>query len=135
MLASLLTAAVTLPWLEAEGVDASLFSRDVLSPLIGAVIVTTLAGSAGIGVGVLLTNQPLAITLVVVWTALVESLVVGFLPEVGRWLPTGATSALAGTSTTDGGLLPFWAAAIVFACYAIGLAAAGERRLARREIT
>jgi hypothetical protein len=85
-------------------------------------------------VGALLTNQTLAITLVIVWTALVESLLVGFMPEVGRWLPTGASNSLAGTSTADDGLLPLWAAATVFAGYAIGLAAAGGRRLVGREI-
>jgi ABC-2 type transport system permease protein len=134
-LASLLTVAVALPWLEAKDVDVSLFSSDVLSPLLGALIATTLAAVAGIGVGALLTNQTLAITLVVVWTALVESLLVGFLPEVGRWLPTGASSALAGTATAEGGLLPFWGAAVVLAGYALVLAAGAARRLARTEIT
>jgi ABC-2 type transport system permease protein len=133
--ASLVTVAVALPWLEARDVDVSLLDRDVASPLLGALIATPLAAAAGIGVGALLTNQTLAMTLVVVWTALVESLLVGFLPEVGRWLPTGASSALAGTATAEGGLLPFWGAAVVLVGYALALAAAGGRRLARTEIT
>ena len=76
-----------------------------------------------------------AITLVIVWSVTVESLLVGFLPEVGRWLPGGASSGLAGTATAEGGLLPFWGAAAVLVGYALAIAAAGERRLARREIT
>ena len=135
VLASLLTLAVALPWLEAKDVDVSALRRDVTSPLLGALIATTLAAVVGIGVGALLKNQTLAITLMIVWTTLVESLLVGFLPEVGRWLPTGASSALAGTATAEGGLLPFWGAAVVLGGYAVVLAAAGMRRLQRTEIT
>ena len=134
-LAALITLAVALPWLDAKDVDVSLFSADVLSPLLGAIIAAALAAVLGVGLGALLTNQTLAITLVIVWSVTAESLLVGFLPEVGRWLPGGAASALAGTATAEGGLLPFWGAAAVLGGYALALAAAGGRRLARREIT
>jgi len=56
-------------------------------------------------------------------------------PEVGRWLPGGAAGALAGTATAEGGLLPFWAAALVLLAYAAAAAVAGERALARRDLT
>jgi ABC-2 type transport system permease protein len=135
VLASVITLAVAPPWLESKDVDVSLFSRDVGSPLLGALIATSLAAVVGIGLGALLSNQTLAITLVIVWSVTAESLLVGFLPEVGRWLPGGASSALAGTATAEGGLLPFWGAAAVLVGYALALAAAGGRRLARREIT
>jgi ABC-2 type transport system permease protein len=73
--------------------------------------------------------------LVVVWTGIAESLLVGFLPEVGRWLPGGAASALSGTATAEGGLLPFWGAAALLVGYGVAAAAAGTRRMERREIT
>lgn len=133
--ASLLTLAVALPWLDAKGIDVSVLSRDVGSPLVGALVATTLAAVVGIGVGALLVNQTLAFTLVIVWTATAESLLVGFLPEVGRWLPGGAASALAGTATAEGGLLPFWGAAAVLVGYALALVAASGRRLARKDVT
>jgi hypothetical protein len=133
--ASLLTLAVALPWLDAKDVDVNLFSRDIVLPLLGALVATTLAAVVGVGLGALLTNQTLAITLVVVWSATAESLLVGFLPEVGRWLPGGAAGALAGTATAEGGLLPFWGAALVLLGYAAAAAAAGERALARRDLT
>ena len=57
------------------------------------------------------------------------------MPEVGRWLPGGAAGALAGTATAEGGLLPFWAAALVLLAYAAAAAVAGERALARRDLT
>src|SRR5215213_7638055 len=50
----------------------------------GALVATTLAGIVGIAVGAALQVQTLAITLVVLWTGVVESLLVGLVPEVGR---------------------------------------------------
>jgi ABC-2 type transport system permease protein len=135
VLASILTLAIGLPWLGAKDVDVDLFGADVVMPLLGAVIGGGLAGVVGIGLGALFSNQTLVVTLVIIWTALVESLLVGFLPEVGRWLPGGAVNALAGTATEKGGLLPFWGAAVVLVGYGLALAVAGTRRIERREIT
>jgi ABC-2 type transport system permease protein len=134
-ISSLLTVAVALPWLASRNVDVSLFSGDVGLPVLGAFIATGLAAAVGIGLGALMPNQTLAITVVVVWTSIVEALLVGFLPEVGRWLPTGAASSLGGTPTAEGGLLPFWGAALVLTGYGLALAAAGTRAVERREIT
>ena len=133
--ASLLTLAVALPWLAARDVDVSLLSADVGVPVLGAFIATGLAAVVGVGLGALMPNQTLAITVVVVWTSIVEALLVGFLPEVGRWLPTGAASALGATVTANGGLLPFWGAALVLTGYGLTLTAAGTRLITRREIT
>ena len=135
VLASLLTLAVGLPWLGAKDVDVDLFGAYVAMPLLGALIGSMLAAVVGIGLGALFSNQTVVVTLVIIWTALVESLLVGFLPEVGRWLPGGAASALAGTATEEGGLLPFWGAAVMLAGYGIAVAAAGTRRIERKEIT
>ncbi len=132
---SLLTVAVALPWLAARDVDVSLLSGDVGVPVLGAFIATGLAAAVGIGLGALMPNQTLAITVVVVWTSIVEALLVGFLPEVGRWLPTGAASSLGGTVTAEGGLLPFWGAALLLTGYGLALAAAGTRVVERRAIT
>lgn len=132
--ASVLTLAIALPWLAARDIDVSLFSADIGVPVLGALIATGLAAVVGIGLGALLPNQTLAITVVIVWTSIVEALLVGFLPEVGRWLPTGAASALGGTVTAEGGLLPFWGAALLLTGYGLALAAAGTRLVGRREI-
>ena len=63
----------------------------------------------GVGFGALVTNQTVAITIALVWTTIVEGLLVSFEPEVGRWLPGGAAAALTGIATPNGGLLPIWA--------------------------
>jgi ABC-2 type transport system permease protein len=135
VIASLMTLAVALPWLAARDVEVRLLSDDVGVPIAGALLSTVLAAVVGIGLGALLTNQTLAITVVVVWTATVEPLLVGFVPEVARWFPGGAASSLAGTATAEGGLLPFWGAAVLLAGYGLALAAAGTRLVVRRDIS
>src|SRR4051794_35536933 len=45
--ASLLTLAIALPWLDAKGVEVGLFSDDVGFPLLGSILATTLAAIVG----------------------------------------------------------------------------------------
>ncbi|MFN0153126.1 MAG: ABC transporter permease [Gaiella sp.] len=132
---SLLTLAVALPWLAARDIDVDLLSAAVGAPILGGLLATGLGTAFGIGLGAVMPNQTLAITVVVVWTMIVEGLLIGFLPEVGRWLPAGASSALGGTWTAEGGLLPFWGAALVLTGYALASAAAGTQLVTRKEIT
>lgn len=134
ILASLVTLAVALPWLEARDIEVSVASGEVGAPVLGALIATPLAAVAGIGLGALLHNQTLAMTVVVLWTATLDPLLVGFVPEIGRWFPGGVASALAGTATAEGGLLPFWAAALILAGYGLAFATAGTALVARRDI-
>jgi len=56
-------------------------------------------------------------------------------PRSGAGCPAEPAGALAGTATAEGGLLPFWAAALVLLAYAAAAAVAGERALARRDLT
>jgi hypothetical protein len=80
-------------------------------------------------------NQTLAITVVIVWSTTVEALLINVVPEVGRWLPMGAASALSGTWSAEEGLLPFWSAGLVLTGYTLAMAAAGTNLVTRREIT
>ena len=88
----------------------------------------------GVGVGALLRNQTVAVTVALVWVLVVEGVLVGFAPAVGRWLPGGAGSALTGVATAKGGLLPMWGAALLLAGYGLVFAAAGTRLITRRDI-
>ncbi|MGH9278711.1 MAG: ABC transporter permease [Acidimicrobiales bacterium] len=128
------TLLIAVPWLAAKDVSYSLGS-DVLAVFAGSLLATALYGVLGVGVGALIRNQAAAITVAVVWTFVVEGILVGFLPEVGRWVPGGAATALAGGSSTGGDLLPPWAGGLLLAAYGIGLAALGARFVVRRDIT
>jgi ABC-2 type transport system permease protein len=132
---AILTVAIAWPWLHARDIDVSLFSADVRTPLLGALLSVALAAALGIGIGALINNQTVAVSVIVVWTAVIESLLTGFLPEIGRWLPQGAASALGGVITSEGGLLPFWIAAAVLISYAVAVAGAGTQLIARKDLT
>jgi ABC-2 type transport system permease protein len=132
--ASVLTLAIALPWLAAKHIDISLLSGDVAVPLLGALAATALYPLVGVGVGTLLRNQTVAVTVALVWVLVVEGVLVGFAPAVGRWLPGGAGSALTGVATANGGLLPMWGAALLLAGYGLAFAAASTRLIMRRDI-
>lgn len=134
-ISSMLTVAVATPWLHARNIDVDLLSADVITPIAGALLSVGLAVILGVGIGGVINNQTIAITVIVVWTSIIETFLTGFLPEVGRWLPTGAASSLGGTWTIEGGLLPFWAAALVLAGYSASAAAAGTHLIMRNDMT
>ena len=62
------------------------FRASVLSGLV--------LGIVGVGLGALIKNQVAAVTGAVIWTLIVEGLVVAFVESVGRYLPAGAITGL-----------------------------------------
>jgi ABC-2 type transport system permease protein len=134
VLAGLVTLAVSVPWLEAKHVDVAAHTGDVAIALLGSFIATALYASVGVGLGVLVRNQTIAITGALGWLFVAEGLLLGFAPELGRWLPGGAAAAMSGTTGLNGGLLPMWAGALVFAAYGLAFAAAGTWFITRRDI-
>ena len=132
---SLITIAVALPWLSSRDVNAFSYGDQVILAIVGALAATAIGGLGGVGVGVLLPNQTLAVTITLIWTLMLEGLLVGFAPEVARWLPGGAANALTGTPTEHGGMLPMWAGACVLTGYGLAFAGAGARIIERRDIT
>ena len=51
-------------------------------------------GIVGVGLGALVKNQVAAVTGAVIWTLIVEGLVVAFVESIGRYLPAGAITGL-----------------------------------------
>ena len=100
----------------------------------GGIAATVIAGMVGVGIGALVTNQTVAVTVTLIWIFVVEAMAVSFAPGAGRWLPGGAAGAMSGASTYSN-LLPEWAAAIVFIGYGAAFAFAGSRLVLRRDIT
>jgi hypothetical protein len=132
--ASLLVLAIGLPWLAAEGVAVTSYRGEIALGLGGAIAATALAALVGVSLGALVRNQTAAITVAFIWTQVVEGVLVGFAPEIGRWFPGGAASALAGVATPNGGLLPMGAAAMLLVAYGVAFAIAGTSTLVRRDV-
>jgi ABC-2 type transport system permease protein len=132
--ASAVTLAVALPWLSAKDVDLAAHTGDIAVVLLGVLLAATLSPIVGVGFGAVVPNQTVAVIAALIWVTTVEGLAVSFRPEVGRWLPGGASSALTETATANGGLLPIWGGALLFAAYGLAFAAAGSRLVLRRDI-
>jgi ABC-2 type transport system permease protein len=132
--ASVLTLAIALPWLASKHIDVDVLSGDVVAVLLGGIAATALFALIGVGVGAMVRNQTAAIAGAAVWVLVVEGLLVSFAPDVGRWLPGGAASALSGVATANGSLLPMWGAALLLALYGLTFAAAGTRFVLQRDI-
>ena len=134
VVASAVNLAVAVPWLAAKDVP-DLPGGDIATVLLAAVLSCVLYGLIGVGVGALIRNQVAAVVVALVWSFVLEGLVVGLLPAVGKWLPQGAARGLSQETLSDGSLLAPWAAGLVLAAYAAVFAAAGARLLVHRDIT
>ena len=134
-LASALTLAVALPWLAAKDVEVSLLDREVGLVVLGLLLGTALYGLLGVSLGSLIRNPAAAVAIALVWSFVIEALLVGLVPEVGRWLPGGAGQALARSSTTEGELLPMWGGGLLLVAYSVLFALVGARFVLRRDIT
>ncbi|MDQ6797740.1 MAG: ABC transporter permease [Actinomycetota bacterium] len=135
LLAAIVTIAVAWPWLVAKDVGVSLLSPDVGPVLLAVITVSALFGVIGVGVGALIRNQVAAVVAALVWEFVIESVAVGLLPSVGRWLPSGAARGLTRETLSSGSLLPAWGAAVVLVAYGLAFALAGAQILVRRDVT
>jgi hypothetical protein len=104
--------AVVLPWLAA--LDAPVHSGDVMQAAGGTVVTLTLWCTLGVAIGAALRNQVAAIVTGLLGFSVAASIVFAVVPELGRYLPTAAASALVGDATDT--LAP-WAGALVFVAW------------------
>lgn len=133
-LAAVVALAVGLPWLDAKHVDLAAHADDVALALVGSFVATAFYALVGVGLGVLLRNQTVAITVAMGWLFIVEGALIAFVPDLGRWLPGGAAGALSGATGSNAALLPMWGGALLFTAYGLAFAAAGTRLITRRDV-
>ena len=124
--------------------NAILTSRDMelvmegstqVRALAGAVLLFALYGLVGLGLGAIIRATAGAITLLVVWPLIVESIISGFFPKVGRWLPFTAGSQLMSTSSTFDAAeaLTPRAGGLLFTVFALVLLLVGTTLVVRRD--
>lgn len=125
-------AMALLPFHEHSPIDPWQIAQAVA----GAVLCYALYALLGLTFGSLVTNQVVAILVTLLWVILIESLIVGLLPDIGKWLPGGAaTSVLQGTTLEGQNLLPPWAGALVLLGYVAVFGTISARTTLRRDIT
>jgi ABC-2 type transport system permease protein len=105
--------------LAGRGIDYALSGGQTALLLLGTVALTALWGPIGVGLGALLRNQVGAIIGLLAWGFVVENLLFGLVPDIGRFGPVHAGDGLMGFTAdhllhaTPGGLvLVVWAAAV-----------------------
>jgi ABC-2 type transport system permease protein len=111
------------------GATFPLGSTDAWRILGGSILYAVLFGAVGAATGSLVRNQVAAIVGWLTWMFLVESILLGVAPDLGKWLPSAAGRAL--VLDPNGDLLGQPVAAIVLVGYALVIAAAAivvERR-------
>jgi ABC-2 type transport system permease protein len=118
-----LTLAIGLGIVSGRGIHRSLSSGSIVQLGLGTLAAAALWGGIGVGVGAVVRNHIGAVVGVLVWVFVVENLLFGFVPSVGRFTPGRAQDALTGMSADH---LPAAAAGGgVLVAWSLGLLAAG----------
>jgi ABC-2 type transport system permease protein len=87
--------------LDGRGITVVLSSGDILLLTLGGLAGTALWGAIGAGLGAIIHNQVGAIIALLAWGLVVDNLVFGLVPSVGRFTPTRASDALMGLRVHD----------------------------------
>ncbi|WP_219470243.1 ABC transporter permease [Nonomuraea rhizosphaerae] len=110
-------------------------SSDVPLVLVGAVLSTTFYGLLGVALAVLIRNQVGAIVLAALLFSYGDGFLSWLVPDVYRWLPTGAARALSGMQADGGALLPAWGGGLLFVGYVGVIVALAGMLTLRRDVT
>jgi hypothetical protein len=136
VLLALAVAAVDLAVVLAVGllsgaVDPAMVNSDIVVRVAGLLLTHPLYALLGVGLGALLLSQPLAVVLPVLWTVLLERLLV---PEgLAAWSLSGVTAAL-GNAGDVAGVLPVPLGAAALLAYAAAALVLGGARLLRHDV-
>ena len=123
--------AIVLPWAAANGHGLGPWSPDVLDPILGNVVGGASYAALGVGIGLLVRNQLVALVVAFGWFTVAESALAILLPDVSRFLPGGAFS---GTDTAGLDLLPLHAAVPLVAAWVVAISTLALRTTLRRDI-
>jgi ABC-2 type transport system permease protein len=128
-----LVFAIGIVILEIRGVGIVMSGTNMTELIVGAIVGTALWGAIGVGIGAIVTNQVGAVIALLAWGFVVENLVFGFLPKVGRFLPVHASDSIMGPIQNK--LLPGNAGAVVTVGWVLVLAVIGMSMLRRRDVS
>lgn len=133
-LTAIVAVAVTALWLSVRGSSLDTGDSQVWQTVIGAVLWDTAFAAIGVGLGALIPNLAVSITVGLAWIALIEGLVGQVIgPDLARWLPLYAGQALEGVAGKD--LLAAWAGGLVLAAYAGGFGVLAAIATVRKDVT
>jgi len=115
-----------------RGITFALSNGDVVQLVLGSLAGVALWGAMGAGLGTILRNQVGGVITLLAWGFVVNPLLFGLVPSVGRFMPTYAQDGLVGLTMAH--LLAPAAGGVVLVGWALVLAAAGLAVTARRDV-
>lgn len=131
--------AIALPWLAARGTGlAGVTWTDLAGGFAGSLVYCASSAAIGLAIGSLARNQVAAVAVIFVTLAIIDPLVSGVSPTVGRFGPSAIGIAMTGGTSTDNGpfahLLPIWEASLIYLAVAVLLVMASYAVADRRDI-
>ncbi len=116
-----------------RGVPILMSGANETELIVGAIIGTALWGAIGVAVGSIVPNQVGAVISLLAWGFVVENLVFGLLPKIGRFLPGRAADSMMGPLQDK--LLPGDVGTAVVIAWAVVLGVVGLVMLKRRDVS
>lgn len=123
--------------LAARGIPIKTTGPDLAQLLVGGTAAAALWAAVGVGLGALVRSQVGALVGLAVWLLFGESIVVGSLPTVGKYLPGASAESLAGAglNQTAASLFAPALGALLIAAYLAAATAGGLLNTARRDFS
>jgi ABC-type transport system involved in multi-copper enzyme maturation permease subunit len=118
--------------LKTRHIPNALSGGNITVILAGVVLGSALWGIIGVGLGAIIPNQVGAVISLLAWGFVVENLVFGLLPSVGRFLPVHAQNSMMGFNTAH--YLSGAAGTIVLIAWTVALAGIGMTLLKGRDV-
>ena len=118
--------------LDGRGITVVLGSGDILLLTLGGLAGAALWGAIGAGLGAIIHNQVGGVIALLAWGLVVDNLLFGLAPSVGRFMPTRASDALMGLRVDH--LVSPGAGAITLIAWAGALGVLGIARTVRQDL-
>jgi ABC-2 type transport system permease protein len=118
--------------LSERGITVVLSSGDILLLTLGGLAGAALWGAIGVGLGTIIHNQVGALITLLAWGLVVDNLLFGLAPSVGRFMPDRASDALMGLRVQH--LLSPGAGGIILIAWAVVLGILGIALSVRQDI-
>jgi ABC-2 type transport system permease protein len=132
ILAEAIGWAIGYATLDGRGITVVLGSGDILLLTLGGIAGAALWGAIGAGLGAIIHNQVGGIIALLAWGLVVDNLLFGLAPAVGRFMPTRAADALMGLRVDH--LVSPGVGAITLIAWAAALALLGIALSVRQDI-
>ena len=137
LLAAALTAGVETIGLASRGVGVDITAAEYAQLIAGGALAAGLFAAIGVGLGAIVRGQAATVVGLCVWLLFIEPILLGDLPDAGRFGPGASAGAIAGATQSQlaGDLVAPALGVVVLAAYAAAASVAGSIATTRRDVS